>query len=90
MELTRLQSMTNTNAQQYNGVYQASDSDDEWLNVYLGILGDIRAMTPLAEEAGLVHHIAIAQFIEAYVMTAMVDFYGDIPYTEALSGEANL
>jgi len=90
MELTRLQAMTNSNAQQYNGVYQASDSDDEWLNVYLGILGDIRAMTPLAEEAGLVHHIAIAQFIEAYVMTAMVDFYGDIPYSEAIAGEDNL
>lgn len=88
MQLTRLMAMTSN--QQYNNVYQGSDSDDEWSNLYSGILADIRALTPLAEEAGLNYHIGITQFIEAYVITAMVDFYGDIPYTEALQGVENL
>ena len=45
---------------------------------------------PLAEENGLAKHIGIAQFVEAYVISAMVDFYGDIPYSEAVIGRENL
>jgi hypothetical protein len=86
-ELTRLSTMT---SKQYNSAYQASDSDDEWTNMYLGVLADISAMTPLAEAAGQTRHIGIAQFIEAYLITAMVDFYGDIPYSESILGTDNL
>ena len=89
-ELTRLQAMSNSSANQYNAVYQGSDSDDEWLNAYLGILSDIRTMTPLAEAAGQTRHIGISQFIEAYVITSMVDFYGDVPYSEIALGSENL
>ncbi len=81
MELTRI---INGAGRQYASIYQDSDMDDEWINAYLGILGDIRAMTPLAEEANQIHHIAIAQFIEAYLMVTMVDFFGDVPYSEVI------
>ncbi|MBQ4821461.1 SusD/RagB family nutrient-binding outer membrane lipoprotein [Aquimarina sp. MMG016] len=87
-ELTRL--TASTSSKQYSTNYLGSDSDDEWVNAYQGILADIRAMVPLAEANGQIRHIAIAQFIEAYVMTAMVDFYGDVPYTEAIGGIDNL
>ncbi len=87
-QLTRL--TASTSSRQYATNYLGSDSDDEWINAYQGILADIKTMTPLAEANGQTTHIAIAQFIEAYVMTAMVDFYGDIPYTEAIGGAANL
>ncbi len=86
-ELTRLDNM---NGRQYVSTYQGSDFDDEWDNAYRGILADIRAMTPLAEAAGQARHIAIAQFIEAYVIVSMVDFFGDIPYSEAFQGLDNL
>ena len=89
-ELTRVYCLTNTLSNQYSTAYQGSDSDDEWINVYIGIFADIREMMPLAEENGLYRHIGIAQFIEAYVLTAMVDFYGDIPYSEAVQGSENL
>ncbi len=82
MELTRMVNMSGLN---YRGdVYQGSDMDDEWRNAYRGILADIRAMTPLAEAADQKHHIGIAQFMEAYLMVTMVDFYGDVPYSEAI------
>lgn len=87
-QLTRLMALTST--KQYSTNYLGSDSDDEWVNAYQGILADIRSMVPLAEATGQTRHIAIAQFIEAYVMTAMVDFYGDIPYTEAIARIDNL
>ncbi|MEN8116848.1 MAG: SusD/RagB family nutrient-binding outer membrane lipoprotein [Bacteroidota bacterium] len=89
-ELTRIYSLSNTASNQYSSTYQPSDSNDEWTNAYLGILADIRAMMPLAEENALTRHIGITQFIEAYVITAMVDFYGDVPYTEAAMGAENL
>ncbi|MFK7058868.1 SusD/RagB family nutrient-binding outer membrane lipoprotein [Flavobacterium oreochromis] len=89
-QLTRIYAMSNTNANSYRSTYQASDSDDEWTNFYTGILLNIRFMNKLAEEQGKYKHIGIGQFIEAYTMTAMVDFYGDIPYSEATLGLSNL
>lgn len=86
MELTRIVNMAGRN---YASVYQASDMDDEWTNAYRGILHDIRKMQPLADESGLTHHIGIAQFIEAYIMITMVDFYGDVPYTEAITADSD-
>ncbi len=87
MELTRMMNMF---GRSYPSVYQPTDMDDEWRNGYRGILSDIRAMTPLAEEADLTHHIGIANFIEAYLMVTLVDYFGDVPYTEAVkAGEGN-
>ena len=79
-ELTRLMPF---GSRDYQSGYQDIDTDDEWDNAYRGIIFDIRNMTPLAEEAGLTRHIGISQFIEAYVIVSLVDFYGDVPYTEA-------
>ncbi|MCL6272377.1 SusD/RagB family nutrient-binding outer membrane lipoprotein [Muricauda sp. 2012CJ35-5] len=81
MELTRVMQMS---SRDYESTYQDSDVDDEWDNAYRGVLFDIRLMTPLAEEAGLTRHLGIAQFIEAYIISSLVDFFGDIPYTEAV------
>ncbi|NAY92919.1 SusD/RagB family nutrient-binding outer membrane lipoprotein [Muricauda sp. JGD-17] len=85
MELTRI---VNLNGRNYFSAYQGSDLDDEWANAYQGILNDIRQMQPLAEEAGLTRHLGIAQFIEAFLMVTMVDFFGDVPYTEAVLAES--
>lgn len=87
MELVRTAAYTGGSAQNYATGFAPSDFDDEWINAYRGILADIRAMTPLAEEADLTHHLGIAEFIEAYLMVTMVDFFGDVPFTEAIQGE---
>ena len=34
-------------------------------------------------------HTAIAQFIEAYTIVTLVDFFGDIPYSEAIQATAD-
>ncbi len=81
MELTRLMVFGNRD---YRGGYQDIDTDDEWDNAYRGILFDIRTMTPTAEEDGLTRHLGITQFIEAYTIISLVDFFGDIPYSEAV------
>ncbi len=89
-ELTRVYCLNNSVSNQYRSTYVPSTSDDEWLNAYLGIFADIRAMTPLAIEKEMSKHIGITQFIEAYVLTTLVDFYGDVPYSEAILGSDNL
>jgi len=88
-QLTRMYALTNSGGTSYASAFLPSDSDDEWINAYSGILLNIRRMTPLAESEGKTHHIGIAQFIEAYTMTAMVDFYGDVPYSKAIQGADN-
>lgn len=70
----------------YRELYDPNELDRLWDNVYARALIDIRTMNPLAEEAGQFTHIAIGQILEAYVMMTMVDFFGDIPYSEAVSG----
>lgn len=53
-----------------------------------GILADIRAMEPVAVEDELFHHTAMGEFIEAYTIVTLVDFFGDVPYSEAIQGDA--
>ncbi len=85
--LTRL---LNVAGRDYQSMLQSGDGDDEWANAYSGFLIDIQLMNNLAEPAGQTHHIAIGQFIEAYTIVALVDFFGDVPYSEALQGAENL
>ncbi|WP_375325458.1 SusD/RagB family nutrient-binding outer membrane lipoprotein [Flagellimonas sp. GZD32] len=70
----------------YRENYDPTDFDRVWDNVYARALIDIRTMNPLAEEAGQYTHIAIGQILEAYIMMTMVDFFGDVPYSEAAKG----
>lgn len=74
----------------YAAALQPGDGDDEWLNAYAGMLIDIKNMNTLAEPAELTHHIAMGQFFEAYTLVTLVDFFGDIPVSDALQGADNL
>ncbi len=78
----------------WSGSYQSTDvsfGDQNGHNqTFNGILADIRELQPIAKEEELYHHLAIAQVIEAYTITTLVDFFGDVPYSEALQGSENL
>ncbi len=78
--------MLNNDGPTYREVFDPSDFDQVWDNFYAGALIDIRTMNPVAEEAGQYTHIAIGQILEAYLIMTMVDFFGDIPYSEAARG----
>ncbi len=85
MELTRIVNMSGRN---YVSTYQGSDMSDEWSNCYR-ILANIRTMEPLAQESELFTHLGMANFIEAFLMVTMVDFFGDVPYSEAAIADDN-
>lgn len=105
MNGARLVRMDNMLGRSYANVLQFSPSflDTEWNTAYQadggeelatglkinGILSNIRAMQSDAEERELYHHIAMTQLIEAYTIVTLVDYFGDVPYSEALQGGAD-
>jgi len=85
--LTRIDYM---NGKDYANAYQPGSFNGRWSSAYQTIMQDIREMNVIADESGLTHHKGIGQFIEAHILMTLVDFFGDIPYTEAFQGAANL
>lgn len=71
----------------YNAQLLDAAQDQEWSNAYRGVLQNIETLLPLAEEQGLTRHIGICRFIQAYTYTSMVDFFGDIPFNDALQAD---
>jgi len=74
----------------YETAYGPSAFDGRWSSAYRGMLEDLRVMNSLAVEGDLTHHLAIGQFIQAHIMMTLVDYMGDVPYSEALKGAENL
>ncbi|MGB6151365.1 MAG: SusD/RagB family nutrient-binding outer membrane lipoprotein [Pricia sp.] len=93
-DLVRIGYMNGRNYQNIAN-FAPAQLDFEWEIAYQGdnrstingILADIRAMAPVAVEDDLFHHTAMGQFIEAYTMVTLVDYFGDVPYSEAIQGE---
>ncbi len=83
-ELCRIDYMFGRN---YTNAYGPAGFDDEWTTAYADMLSDIRLLTPSAEEQELFVHIGIAKTLEAFTLVTLVDFFGDVPYTEAVSEE---
>lgn len=86
-EVTRIDYM---NGRDYTNAYSPTNFDGVWSSAYSGMMEDIRVMNILANESNLTHHIGMGQVFQAYAMITLVDFFGDVPYTEALLGNDNL
>lgn len=86
-EVTRINYM---GTRLYQQAYSPASQDEEWRFAYSSMLIDIRAMNELAAEANFKRHIAMGQVMEAFTMVTLVDFYGDVPYSEAALGIENL
>jgi hypothetical protein len=80
----RLTRMINQGANTYETAYLPVNFNGPWTTGYSGILSDIKALKKIAAERGFKRHAGIAKTLEAATLLALVDSYGDIPYTEAL------
>lgn len=85
-ELARIDYMNGTD---YTNAFSPAGFNNEWTSAYADMLADIRIMTPNAESDELFYHVGIAQTLEAFTIVTLVDFFGDIPYSEALQGIEN-
>lgn len=68
-------------------IIRGNDLDAFWqTNIYSNVLTDLDKMREVvgpASENGLYH--GIANILEAYTILMLTDYFGDIPYTEALN-----
>ena len=87
MQLTR---MTHLYGPFYENAYSTTQMSGPWNTAYANIFTDYDNMVPRAEEKGWETHIGIAKIIKAYAMMTLVDYIGDVPYTEAAIGVENL
>ncbi|KGK29406.1 SusD/RagB family nutrient-binding outer membrane lipoprotein [Cellulophaga sp. E6(2014)] len=81
-QVTRIENM---NTRNYQNAYAPSFFDLTWERAYQEVIKNIRDMNILAEENNLNYHIGMGKFMEAYTITILVDYFGDIPYSEASS-----
>ncbi|MEM9648742.1 MAG: SusD/RagB family nutrient-binding outer membrane lipoprotein, partial [Bacteroidota bacterium] len=70
----------------YENAYQPTDFDDIWRQSYSGHLIDIQTIKATADENELFHHKGVAQILESYTLTTLVDYFGDVPYSTAFLG----
>lgn len=73
----------------YYNAYAPSSFDDIWNQAYMNVFLTANTMIPLAETKQEYIHAGIAQILKAYTMITMVDYFGDIPYSQADMGVDN-
>lgn len=73
----------------YNYVLTSTDFDTPWGNLYTSVMGNDRDLMQKADAAGDNRYSGISRILMAYSLQLLVDMWGDVPYSEALAGEAN-
>jgi hypothetical protein len=86
-ELVRMESLATGNT--YLNAFTPGNFDNMWQTAYTNIFKTANTLIPLAEAKKQYMHAGIAKVLKAYTMIAMVDLFGDIPYSEANQGTAN-
>jgi hypothetical protein len=82
-EVTRIEYMF---GRTYINVYEGVNSNTLWNLAYQGMFSDMKEATAIAmadEEDIQNKHIGVMQVLKAYTLMTLVDFYGDIPLSEA-------
>jgi hypothetical protein len=79
-QLTRINYMF---GRDYLNNYPPATMNTIWTEAYQGIFEDIKVMKPQAIAAELYDHVGIAETLQAYTLVSLVDYLGDVPYTEA-------
>jgi hypothetical protein len=73
----------------YKDLYGATSFDGAWRSAYQGVFKSVNALIPIAQNSNRHLHIGMARVLKAYVAATLVDFFGDVPYSEANLGSAN-
>ena len=74
----------------YENAFEPGDFDDVWRQAYSGVLIDVKNIKALASQNDLFHHIGVAQILESYTLTTLVDYFGDVPYSQGLQGDSGV
>ncbi|KEO72490.1 SusD/RagB family nutrient-binding outer membrane lipoprotein [Anditalea andensis] len=81
MRLTRMMSQPNS---LYELAYVSVEYNTIWVNSYANILNDIKFLENLNESSPVPRHIGIAKVFKSMVLMTLVDYFNDIPFSQAL------
>lgn len=82
MDVSRMTQMGGSS--NYSTNYIPASFNGTWTAAYAGFLKDSQAAKQLAREDGNSHAEAALEIMEAYTLMTLVDYFGDVPFTEAL------
>ena len=86
-QLTRVETMR---GRQYINNYDDTSSDAVWRKAYQELFSDMKDAERIANkdvENVKYKHIAVIKILRAYTLMTLVDFFGDIPYSEMTQPE---
>ena len=66
-----------------------SQVDGDWAAIYVKSLNNLRILNENAETNGNYNYAGIAKILTAFTIVTATDWWGDVPYTEALKGGDN-
>jgi len=82
-DLGRIDNFNRLNAGNYLNALVDATLNNPWNRLYSGMIPDIKAIEDLnTVENNLNFHVGISKIMQAHVMMLMVDFLGDIPFSE--------
>jgi hypothetical protein len=73
------------------GTYRALNNElnDDWASVYTFGLNNLKQLNEKAESNSSFNYAAIAKILTALTLGTATDLWGDIPYSQALTGSNN-
>lgn len=74
----------------YNNAYQPTSFDGVWTTAYTNVVKSVDALLPIAFSQKKFVQAGMAQVLKAYTLGTLVDYFGDVPASEANLGFANL
>ncbi|MFN7115467.1 MAG: SusD/RagB family nutrient-binding outer membrane lipoprotein [Saprospiraceae bacterium] len=95
--LNNLAGGVNNNQMGFMGILASGDNwnlgqssyNDFWSNMYTGPLKDIDGLIAAnSSQTGSPQYLGIAQLLKAYAYATLVDLFGDVPFSEAVKGDA--
>jgi len=86
MQVSRLQ---NSGGSVYENFANPQSFDGLWQVAYANVIADCDRVIKQADENGFTVHAGMARIMEAYVLSVLVDYFGDVPFSEAIKGLDN-
>lgn len=62
---------------------------DRMWNSYITVIGSSQSLRKTVAGKGFTYHEGMSRVLEAYALLTLVDYFGDIPLSEAIKGSAN-
>jgi hypothetical protein len=87
MQVTRLQ---NSGGSVYENFANPQAFDGLWNLGYAGILTDCDILIQQADASQFTVHAGMARVMQAYTLSILVDYFGNVPFSQAFKGVENL